>query len=99
MNQEIHKMGNDVYGPDTADSRYVTEDVPFGLVPTIVLGRMVGRPATLHESGVEIISAMYGRDFAAENDLLPALHLEEYRLQEIQEAAKTGRLPMKTPAA
>jgi opine dehydrogenase len=92
MNQEIHKSGNDVYGPNTADSRYITEDIPFGLVPTIVLGEMTNRPATLHESGVRLVSAMYGRDFVAENDLLPALQLERYSLREIQDAALTGIL-------
>jgi opine dehydrogenase len=92
MNQEIHKMGNDVYGPNVADSRYITEDIPFGLVPTIVLGQMVNRPATLHQSGVQLVSAMYGRDFVAENDLLPALHLEQYSLEELHEASTTGIL-------
>lgn len=96
MNQEIHKAGNDVYGPNTANSRYITEDIPFGLVPTIVLGDMVNRPATLHQSGVHIVSAMYGRDFVAENDLLPALHLERYSLEELQEAALTGALKQST---
>jgi opine dehydrogenase len=97
MNQEIHKTGNDVYGPNTADSRYITEDIPYGLVPTIVLGEMVNRPATLHQSGVQLFSAVYGRDFVAENDLLPALNLEKYSLEELQEAALTGVL--KYPSA
>lgn len=92
MNQEIHKKGNDVYGPNTADSRYITEDIPFGLVPTIFLGEMVDRPATLHRSGVQLVSAMYGRDFVSDNDLLPALQLDQYSLEEIQQAALTGTL-------
>jgi opine dehydrogenase len=92
----IYQAGNDVHGPNTADSRYVTEDVPFGLVPTIVLGRLVGRPTPLHEAGVQIMSAMYGRDFFQENDLLQALRLEQYTLEELVEASKTGMLPSKT---
>ena len=79
-----------MYGPDSADSRYVTEDIPFGLVPTIQLGNMVNRPAHLHQSGLVLVSAMYGRDFVGENDLLPALELEHYSLEELQEAALTG---------
>ena len=94
MSQEIHKTGNDVYGPKFADSRYITEDVPFGLVPTIVLGKLANRPAVLHQSGVQLVAAMYCRDFVAENDLLPAMQLERYSLQEIQEAALTGVLPL-----
>jgi opine dehydrogenase len=96
MGTAIYKSGNDVHGPSTADSRYVTEDVPFGLVPTIVLGKLVGRPTPLHESGVQIMSAMYGRDFFQENDLLQALRLEQYTLEELMEASQTGTLPSKT---
>lgn len=92
MNQQIFQEGRDVLGPNSVDSRYITEDVPFGLVPTIMLGQLVGRPATLHESGVRMISAMHGRDFAAENDLLNALRLETYGLEELQEASETGIL-------
>jgi opine dehydrogenase len=92
MNQEIYKSGKDVYGPTTADSRYVTEDVPFGLTLTIVLGQLVNRPAMLHSSGLAIMSAMYGRNFVAENDLLDALKLDQYTLEELCEAAYSGVL-------
>lgn len=65
--------GSDVDGPATLDSRYVTEDVPFGLWPTVRLAQAAGVSAPLHESGIRIFSALYGRDFAAENDILPEL--------------------------
>ena len=63
----------DPAGPTTLDSRYVTEDVPFGLWPTVQLARLRNVPTPLHEGGVAIFSALYGRDFRAENDILPAL--------------------------
>lgn len=98
MNQQIHALGNDVLGPNTADSRYILEDVPFGLVPTIVLGRMVGKPALLHEAGVRLISSMCGRDFMTENNLLQALQLDElYTLQDLQRAGETGVLLHQSP--
>ncbi|KAL3809326.1 hypothetical protein ACHAXA_008725 [Cyclostephanos tholiformis] len=76
MNQMMHHhLNNDVLGPVTPDTRYVLEDVPYGLVPTVLLGRLVGRPAILHESGIRILSAMYGRDFMNENDLFQGLGL------------------------
>ena len=37
-------------------------------------------PPPLHEAGVAIFSAMYGRDFAAENDLLAALDIDSLSL-------------------
>eukprot|EP00980_Cylindrotheca_fusiformis_P002542 scaffold599_cov94-Cylindrotheca_fusiformis.AAC.1 len=93
MNQEIHKGGKDVYGPTSADSRYVTEDVPFGLTLVVAFGELTNRPAILHQSGLQILSAMCGRDFMNENDLLNALDLKRYDLADLQEAAFTGSLP------
>ncbi|MCK0151566.1 NAD/NADP octopine/nopaline dehydrogenase family protein [Marivita sp. S6314] len=92
MNQQMHAQGNGGTGPATADSRYVTEDVPYGLQLTAVLGRLVDRPAVLHEAGIEIFSAMYDRDFANENELLSALELDRYSLDDLQQAARTGLL-------
>ena len=79
-----------VAGPTTLDTRYVTEDVPYGLVPTALLGRLVGRPAVLHESGVAILSALYGRDFAAENDLLPAIGFSDLSADRLRALARDG---------
>jgi opine dehydrogenase len=90
MNQEMHTAGNGGTGPATADSRYVTEDVPFGLAMTAKLGRLVGKPAELHESGVKVFSAMYGRDFSAENDLLSALKMDDLVLEELVLLCKNG---------
>ncbi len=94
MNQAMHAKGVGGTGPATADTRYVTEDVPYGLVLTVRLGEMVGRPARLHAAGVAILSAMYGRDFAAENALIDAIGLDAMTLEDLQAAAKTGSLPL-----
>ena len=92
MNQHMHAVGTGGTGPDTADSRYVTEDVPYGLVLTVALGDLVGRPAELHRAGVRIFSSMYGTDFMKENELLAALALERFTLSDLQRAARTGLL-------
>ena len=92
MNQQMHAEGNGGTGPATADSRYVTEDVPYGLALTAALGRMVNRPAVLHEAGIAVFSAMYGRDFMHENELLTAIDLSGYTLDDLKKAAKTGIL-------
>lgn len=92
MCQDIYHQGRDVLGPATASSRYITEDAPFGLALTVVLGQLVGRPAVLHQSGLAILSAMYERDFYIENDLLNALDLENVDLNLLKEASLTGRL-------
>ena len=69
----LSARGADVAAPATLDSRYVTEDVPFGLWPTVCLAKAAGVPVPLHIAGVQMMSALYGRDFAGENDILPAL--------------------------
>lgn len=91
MNQAMHAQGNGGTGPATGDSRYVTEDVPYGLALTAALGRLTGCPAVLHEAGIRIFSAMYGRDFEAENELLAALELARYSLDDLKAASKSGR--------
>lgn len=92
MNQKMHEQGNGGTGPATADSRYVTEDVPYGLALTVALGDLTGRPAELHRAGIRIFSAMYGRDFLAENELLDALDLDRTPLDALRQAARTGLL-------
>jgi len=99
MNQQMHAQGNGGTGPATADSRYVTEDVPYGLVLTAALGRLTGHPAPLLEAGIRIFSAMYGRDFEDENEILKALDLGRYNLDDLKRAAHSGLLRQTEGAA
>ena len=93
MNQEMFRNGNGGFGPKTAVSRYVLEDVPFGLVPTAQLGRLAGVPVPLHEAGIALFSAGYGRDFQTENDLLPALGIGSLSLDQLKALARDGANP------
>jgi opine dehydrogenase len=86
----IHRQGRGGGGPKSLATRYVTEDCPFGLVVTVRLGRMVGRPALLHEAGIRLFSALYGRDFEAENDLLDAIGFASMTLENIKHVSRTG---------
>jgi opine dehydrogenase len=71
---QILAAKNDVtYGPATIDTRYTLEDVPFGLLPMVTLGDIAGVPTPLHRAGLAIFSALYGRDLAGDNDIMPAL--------------------------
>jgi opine dehydrogenase len=93
MNQQMHREGRGGIGPATADSRYVTEDVPYGLLTTVKLGALTGRSARLHRSGIEIFSALYGRDFFSENELLNALNIDAMSLEELKTLAREGYAP------
>lgn len=88
MAQKRLKAGGSVPGPRSAQSRYVLEDAPFGLHPTVLLAKAAGCGAPLHEAGLVILSAAYGRDFRAENDLLPDLPMDMDRLHAL---CRTGR--------
>ncbi|MCX8280007.1 NAD/NADP octopine/nopaline dehydrogenase family protein [Phyllobacterium sp. 0TCS1.6C] len=90
MNQEMHRQGRGGFGPTTIESRYILEDAPFGLWPTALLGRISGHPASLHEAGVAIYSAAYGRDLKADNDLLPELGLEGIAPEELKRLCEQG---------
>jgi opine dehydrogenase len=86
----IANRGGGGYGPTTPDTRYVLEDVPYGLVPTVLLGSLAGVDAPLHEAGVRLFSALYGRDLAAENNLLPELGLDAMTLEGLRRVAQAG---------
>lgn len=90
MNQQMHREGRGGTGPASIDSRYIFEDVPFGLVPTSLLGRISGLPALLHDAGTKIFSASVNRDLEADNDLLPALALEGMSRAELMALCENG---------
>lgn len=93
MNQEMHRNGTGGFGPKRADSRYVLEDVPFGLVATAQLGRLAGVPTPLHDAGIALFSAAYGCDFTTKNDLLPALAFSSMSLEDLKVMARDGATP------
>jgi opine dehydrogenase len=90
MARAMAARGDTTAAPASLDTRYVTEDAPFGLLPTVLLGRLVGCPAKLHESGIALLSALYGRDLAADNDLLPAIGFADLTLPQLRALATAG---------
>lgn len=61
-----------VLGPTDMATRYVTEDVPFGLVVYLRLAARAGVAMPLTEATVAVMEALWGRDLRA-NPLLGAL--------------------------
>ena len=90
MSSEMVRNGNKGAGPASLDTRYVYEDVPFGLVPTVWLGRKANVPARLHEAGIEMFNALYGHDFYEDNNLMPALDMDAMSLDSLKEFACSG---------
>ncbi len=75
-------------GPKDMNTRYVLEDVPFGIAPLLQLADMLGVEARLHESGVRILNACYGRDLTRDNDILPCLDLSS--IEKIKTLSRDG---------
>lgn len=100
MARALAERGNDPAAPRSTDTRYVLEDAPFGLHPTVLLGGVCGRPAKLHEAGLLTLSALYGRDLAEANDVVPALGLAGLSAAELARLADGERYaqpPLRVP--
>jgi opine dehydrogenase len=71
--------------PSTLDFRYLTEDVPYGMVFMSELARRVGVPTPTIDAVIQIASVALGRDFRAEGPRTPdSLGLGELSPQELQ---------------
>jgi len=72
---ELHRRRGGPPGPTSLDTRFVLEDVPYGLVFNAALARVAGMAVPVTESVVTLLSTLYARDFRAENPLIDALRL------------------------
>jgi opine dehydrogenase len=73
----VHQRRNGPPGPTDLSTRFVTEDLPFGIVQIIALAASRRMDVPLHQAGLRIFDALYGCDFTALNDLLPRLDLND----------------------
>jgi opine dehydrogenase len=72
---ELHAKRGGPPGPVRTDTRYVTEDMPYGLAFVEALGRIAGVPTPATRTIVDAASLVNGIDFRQENDLLAPLGL------------------------
>jgi opine dehydrogenase len=90
MAAAVYAKRPELLGPKTLKTRFITEDVPFGLVPLELLGRITGVQLPLHQAGIALFDAICDRDFRAENDLLPALDLGSLQPAELHRLLRDG---------
>ena len=72
---ELHRRRGGPPGPTSLDTRFVLEDVPFGLVFNAALAQIVGVAVPVTAAAITTLSALYGHVFADENPLIGALAL------------------------
>jgi len=80
-----------ISGPHDLESRYFTEDAPYGLVPWSHLGKAVGVQTPTIDSVVNIYNVVHERDWWREGRSSDDLGLAGMSVEEIKSYVKTGR--------
>ncbi len=70
--------------PKSMDHKYITEDVPCGLVPMSALGDAVGAATPVIDGLIALSSAMLGRDFMREGRNLECLGLTGKNAEQVK---------------
>jgi len=73
--EELHAKRGGPPGPTSLDTRFLSEDVPFGLVFLQALGQLAGVAMPATRTLIDSASLVAGRDYAQDNDLLEPLAL------------------------
>ncbi|SQH78205.1 NAD/NADP octopine/nopaline dehydrogenase [Shewanella benthica] len=82
-------------GPDSFDNRYVTEDVPMGLVLLSSLGETLGINTPECDRLIEMSGGILSRDFYAEGRTLASLGLAELTREELLHFVERKELRVK----
>lgn len=80
---ELHELRGGPAGPKVTDTRYIWEDVPFGLNFILELGRISKTPTPVTESLVQISGLLLSEDLWSANGFIDALGVRNTSVQEI----------------
>lgn len=78
------KVYQEIDAPCDIKSRYVSEDVPFILVPWYELGKRMGYEASGMKSIIDISSILHGTDYMATGRTVEKMMLPSPKAQEVQ---------------
>lgn len=76
--------------PTSLEARYISEDVPYVLVPTVSLGEVTRTPAPVCEAVVTLASALNDTDYRRNGRTLGRLGLSRMSLDQVQAYLQTG---------
>jgi opine dehydrogenase len=79
-----------VKGPDSLENRYVTEDIPFGLVAWASLGNAIDVDTPVMDALIELGSAIMGKDCWKQGRNLSRMGLEQMDLKQIKTFLNDG---------
>jgi opine dehydrogenase len=84
--------GADMVKVPTLQSRYIMEDVPYGLVPMASLGRLIGIPTPVIDSIITIASTFNQTDYMRDGLTVEKLGLKGLNVDKILEYVTSGKL-------
>jgi opine dehydrogenase len=79
-----------ISGPHDINSRYLTEDAPFGLVPWSHIGRLAGVTTTYIDAVVNIYNVIHEKNWWDEGRSISDLGLEGLSVEAVKAYVKTG---------
>jgi opine dehydrogenase len=96
MYETLQELTRDAYkyapAPKSLKHRYLSEDVPCGLVPMAALGQAAGVPTPAIDGVVAVASAMTRRNFRVEGRSLERLGLAGQSMAQIQQILSQGEV-------
>ena len=82
-----------IKAPRTLQHRYITEDVPYGLVSYASLGDLIGVETPTMNTLISLASLLMNVDYWAEGVTMRKLGLEELTVEELREFVEVGASP------
>jgi len=79
-------------GPRSVQSRYIEEEIPFGLATIEMLGRITSVSTPVITSTIDLFSIMRCRDYRTMNSMVVQLNLHKMTAPEIMEFLQTGAI-------
>jgi len=76
--------------PKSLDDRYITEDIPYGLVLWSTLAKKIGVETPTIDAEIAIASAMHNVDYMKSGRTLESFGLAKYTVKEIKNFLKQG---------
>jgi len=80
-----------ISGPHNIDSRYLTEDAPYGLVPWSHIGRLAGVKTTYIDTIVNIYNVIHEKNWWEEGRNMQDLGLDGMSVAEIKNYLRSGK--------
>lgn len=80
-----------ICGPNDINSRYLTEDVPFGLVPWAAIAEIVDVPMPLTNGFIDIINVVHEKDWRENGLTAEMMGIAGMTKDQLLQYVKTGR--------